>query len=177
MWMILDAMTRLLAPILTFTSEEIWASMTAISNKLASIHLARFPEVNAEYLDEMLAQQWKTLLAVRGEISKALEIARKNKVVGHSLDARIELSAPEKLEALIDSHREDLKALSIVSRFAVVPRKDMKDPYESSEIEGLTISVTRATGSKCQRCWVYDETVGQDPEHSEICSRCMGNIA
>jgi isoleucyl-tRNA synthetase len=177
MWMILDAMTRLLAPILTFTSEEMWTSMRAASSKPVSVHLARFPEVQPDYLDETLAQQWKTLLAVRGEISKALEMARKNRVVGHSLDASIGLSVPEKLEALVDAHREDLKVLSIVSQFALVPRKDMRDPHESSEIEGLAISVTRAAGNKCQRCWVYDETVGQDPEHAEICSRCTGNMA
>jgi isoleucyl-tRNA synthetase len=176
MWITLDAMTRLLAPILTFTSEEVWAAMPAASGRPVSVHLVQFPDVNDDFLNEALAQRWKVLLGVRSEISKAIEMARENKTVGHSLDALVELSAPEKLEMLLRTHQEDLRNLSIISQIAVVPRSNVKDPYESKEIDGLAIAVSKAEGEKCGRCWVYDKTVGGAPDAPELCKRCIANI-
>ncbi len=177
MFIILDTLVRLLAPILTFTAEEIWASMPRYEGKADSVHLTRFPEVNPEYLNEGLKENWKTLISLRGEISRAIETARKNKVVGHPLDARVELYAPDKLRQFMAERREDLKALNIVSQVNILENDNLEDAYESSEFEGLKIGVSKAAGAKCNRCWIYSETVGADTGHPTICGRCIGNLS
>jgi len=177
MEIILETMMRLLAPILTFTAEEVWNAMPTYAGKADSVHLTQFPAVNPAYVDEELGEKWRTLVAVKGEISKAIETARKNKVVGHSLDAAVAVAPPEKLRELITSHREDLKALQIVSQLDVVTREALAaDAYESKEIEGLYVGVAKARGQKCQRCWIYSEDLGKDPEHPAICGRCLTNL-
>jgi isoleucyl-tRNA synthetase len=97
MFLILDAITRMLAPILTFTAEEVWQSLPAGEGKAASVHLTQFPTVNPAWADEKLGDAWKTLIAVRGEISKAMETARKNKVIGHPLDASVTVTVLRQL--------------------------------------------------------------------------------
>ncbi len=175
MYMILDALTRLLAPVLTFTSEELWASLPAYANKEAGVHLAQFPEVRTDTMDEALMDKWTTLLSVKGEISKAIEIARKNKVIGHALDVRVDIAAPEKLLTLLRANAELLKTLNIVSDlgFNVV---DEANAWRSEAIEGLAVGVTKATGQKCQRCWNYSESVGKHADYPEVCERCHKNL-
>ncbi|MBP8985164.1 MAG: isoleucine--tRNA ligase [Syntrophobacterales bacterium] len=177
MYIILDALVRLLAPILTFTADEIWNAMPEYEDKAVSVHLTQFPDVNPEFLNEKIKEAWKTLIAVRGEVSKAIEKARKNKVIGHSLDARVDLYAPEKLRRFLADRREDLKVLNIVSQVNILDRDDLEEPYVSSEIEGLKVGVSKASGAKCQRCWMYSETVGKDAVHTTICDRCLANLS
>ncbi len=177
MEIILDAMARLLAPILTFTAEEVWNAMPTYKGKAESVHLTEFPAVNPAFVDEELGEKWRTLVAVKGEISKAIEAARKSKTVGHSLDAAVAVAPPEKLRELIAGHREDLQALQIVSQLDIVARGDLDaGAYESKEIDGLYVGVTKARGQKCQRCWIYSEDLGKDPEHPAICGRCLANL-
>jgi len=176
MYIILNAMIRLLAPILTFTAEEIWLSLPPYDGKESSVHLTQFPDVNPEFMNADLSQTWNTMIALKGEISKAIEIARKNKVVGHSLDAFVHIAPPEKLRSFLEQHCEDLKTLLILSRIEIVGKEDVTDPYVSSEFEGLTIGVTKAKGKKCDRCWVFSETVGASQEHPTICDRCLTNL-
>ncbi len=176
MYVILDAMTRLLAPVLTFTAEEVWLALPPCAGREASVHLATFPEVNPAYMDAGLAQNWNTMISLRGEIARAIEIARKNKVVGHSLDARVDISPPDKLRTFLEAHSEDLKTLLILSQVNIVEQVDIKDPYVSTEFPGLTVGVTKAAGIKCDRCWVYSETVGLNEEHPAICERCLENL-
>ena len=175
MYTILDTLVRLLAPILTFTAEEIWASLPTSADKAQSVHLTPFPEVKNECRDEKLMEKWNTLISVKSEISKAIEIARKDKVVGHSLDARVEIAAPEKLRALLEENREHLKVLNIISDIGFANRVD-GTPYRSEAFEGLTIGVARAEGKKCQRCWMYSASVGRDSKHGDICDRCADNL-
>jgi isoleucyl-tRNA synthetase len=173
--MILDAMVRLLAPILTFTAEEIWGNLPSYKDKEASVHLAQFPEVRQDRMDKALMEKWDTLIAVKGEISKAIEIARKNKVVGHSLDAMVQIAAPEKLLNLLQANDRNLKTLNIVSGLGFGTGPDGSS-YRSEILEGLEIHISKAEGKKCQRCWMYSESVGKDPEHDDICDRCAGNL-
>ena len=177
MYIILDAMVRLLAPILTFTAEEIWAALRAYEGKEESVHLTQFPEVNPQYVDPELGESWKTMITIRSEIAKAIEIARKNKVLGNSLDASVDISPPADLRPFLEAHREDIMALSIVSQLNIVSRGEIREPCYSSEFDGLIIGVTRARGQKCSRCWVYSESVGQDIEHPDICDRCRQTLA
>jgi isoleucyl-tRNA synthetase len=173
---ILEAMVRLLAPILTFTAEEVWLALPACPDKAESIHLTQFPEVNGALLQPDLAEKWKTLIAVKGEVAKAIETARQNKVLGHSLDAAVAVAAPEKLRPLLEAHQEDLRALLIVSDLCVVDERGIGEAYRSAEIPGLAVVVSRAKGAKCNRCWNHSGTVGANAEHPTLCARCLGNL-
>ncbi len=176
MFTILKAMTRLLAPILTFTAEEVWSALPAWKEKEASIHLTQFPQVNEQFFNVDLGERWKVMIDAKAEISKAIEQARKEKVIGHSLDARITIAAPEKMRALMASHLEDLRALLIVSQLQLAQEKEITKPYKSEEIKGLFVGVEKARGVKCERCWIYEESVGSDAKHPTVCGRCLPNL-
>jgi isoleucyl-tRNA synthetase len=176
MFIILKAMTRLLAPVFTFTAEEIWKSMPAWKEKEASVHLARLPQAQERYSNPSLGDTWKAMIDARAEIAKALEQARKDKVIGHSLDARVSIAAPEKMKNLFESHMEDLRALLIISQLQIVPENQIANPYKSEEIKGLVVGVEKARGEKCERCWVYSESLGKDKNHPKACERCLVNL-
>lgn len=176
MYRILEAMTRLLAPVLTFTAEEIWSAMPAYAGKATSIHLAQFPDVDEACLNPGLGERWKTLIAVKGEISKAIEAARRNKIVGHPLDAAVAVCSPPKLRPLLEAHVEDLRALLIVSQVKLTEADQIVEPFSSAEFEGMIIGVAKAAGLKCNRCWIYSENVGANAAHPAVCERCAGNL-
>ncbi len=176
MFIILKAMTSLLAPILSFTSEEVWAALPVWADKEASVHMAQFPQENAQYFNAELGERWKTMLEAKAEIAKAIEQARKDKVIGHSLDARVSLAPPEKMREFLQNHSEDLRALLIVSQLQLVAELDIVNPYRSEEIKGLTVGVEKARGVKCERCWIYSESVGTDKAHPTVCGRCVTNL-
>ena len=169
-------MTQLLAPILTFTAEEVWAALPARNGKEASVHLTQFPQVNDQYFNADLGERWKAMIDAKAEISKAIEQARKEKVIGHSLDARVTIAAPEKMRSLFAQHLEDLRALLIVSQLRLADEKDIVAPFKSAEIEGLVAGVEKARGGKCERCWIYEESVGSDAKHPTVCGRCLPNL-
>ncbi|MFA4916841.1 MAG: isoleucine--tRNA ligase [Syntrophales bacterium] len=173
MYIILDAMVRLLAPILTFTAEEIWNAMPAYEGKEESVHLAQFPEVTSQYINKEIDECWKKMLAIKSELAKAVEIARKDKVLGRSPEACVDICPPEDLRSFLEAHQDDMRTLSIISQLNIVEKDGINDPYYSSEFEGLIIGVTKAQGDKCTRCWNYSESVGTDTEHPTICDRCL----
>ena len=176
MFTILKAMMQLLAPILTFTAEEIWATLPSWKDKEASIHMTQFPEVNTTYVNAELGERWKVMIDAKAEIAKAVEQARKEKIIGHSLDARISLAPPGEMRGLFKEHLEDLRALLIVSQLQLVDEKEISNPYKSEEIKGLTIGVEKARGDKCERCWIYSESVGSNKQHPVVCDRCLTNL-
>jgi isoleucyl-tRNA synthetase len=176
MFAILKTMTQLLAPILTFTGEEVWAALPGWKGKALSVHLTQFPQVNDQCLNADLGERWKAMIEAKAEIAKAIEEARKEKVIGHSLDARITIAAPEKMRALMAAHLEDLRALLIVSQLQLADEKDIAKPYVSEEIKGLFVGVEKARGVKCERCWIYEESVGSNAQHPTVCSRCLPNL-
>jgi isoleucyl-tRNA synthetase len=163
-----------MAPILAFTAEEIWAHLPAWDGKEASVHLSGFPPARKEWLDEALAGRWERFLQLRGEVTKALELARKNKVIGLALDARVVIMPPASLLSSLREERHLLEDLFIVSQVKVSEETPSEATLESSEIPGLRIRVEPARGSKCARCWKWDETVGADPGHPQACDRCAG---
>jgi isoleucyl-tRNA synthetase len=165
-----------LAPILTFTAEEVWTAMPAWKDKEESIHLTQFPLVIEKYVNAGVGERWKTMIDAKAEIAKAVEQARKEKVIGHSLDARISIAISEKMRALFSSHLEDLRALLIVSQLVLVEEKDIVKPFRSEEIPGLVVGVEKARGVKCERCWIYEESVGSGAEHPTVCGRCVSNL-
>jgi isoleucyl-tRNA synthetase len=176
-YLLLHSMTRLLAPILSFTAEEVWSAMPGSAGKELSVHLAQFPEVTAAHVDAELMERWKTMLSLKAEISKAIESARQNKIIGHSLDVSVHISPPENLRPLLDAHCEDMRALLIVSQVVVTKGEVIKNAYESDEFPGLKVEIKKAPGQKCNRCWMYSLSVGCDPLHPAICDKCLDDIS
>ncbi|MEA3415899.1 MAG: isoleucine--tRNA ligase [Thermodesulfobacteriota bacterium] len=173
---IIDSIARLMAPILSFTAEEIWQYMPDRKDKETSIHLTSLPVVNEELKDEELAKKWGLLLKVRGEVTKALEQARTSKLIGHPLDALVTISANKNLYNDLHPYTADLKSIFIVSQVSLINEESLTGAYESNDIEGLSILIEPATGEKCERCWAHDTSVGTSPEHPTICNRCEENI-
>ena len=175
MYLLLHSMTRLLAPILSFTTEEVWGAMPYYEGKESSVHLTQFPDPS--HGDQELAERWKTMLSIKSEISRAIEMARQNKVIGHPLDASVDIFPPENMRSLLEDYREEMRMLLIVSQVNVVGDGAIAEPYESSEIAGLKIGVRKASGKKCGRCWIYRASVGSDPLHPAVCERCLDNLS
>ena len=168
----LDAIVRLMAPLLPFTSDEIWQYMPERNGRKSNIHLSLLPEVNTAYKDEILAERWELLLKVRGEVTKALETARAQKLIGHALDAAVTISAQGDIYDRLHPFAADLRSLLIVSNATLVADQELEDAFNSEDIDGLRIGVKPALGDKCERCWVHDTTVGSHPEQPTICRRC-----
>jgi len=173
---ILDALVRLMATILSYTAEEVWEHIPGAKKQAESVHLTLFPEVESRYLDKELEERFELLLQVRGEVSKALEISRQNKLIGNSLEAGVTLHGPEKLLSFLRKNEGQLKDLFIVSQVEL-SSSPPSGAYHSPEVEGLGILISRARGKKCQRCWVYDPDVGQSAVHPSICPRCQGALS
>jgi len=159
---ILRGLAGLMAPILSFTSEEVWQFLPGGEHKSESVHLTQFPEVKPEYVDETLNERWERLLEIRALVTKALEEARKEKKIGLSLDAQVHLYLPEKDYSFLQSYEKELKSIFIVSSVSL-----------HREEKGIRIEVDRADGAKCERCWNYDTSVGKDLEHPSACKRCI----
>jgi isoleucyl-tRNA synthetase len=173
---ILTAMMRLMAPVLSFTADEVWGYMKE-SGRLKSVFLADFPKVDTTYLDDALDARWDRILAVRGEAAKVLEGLRRDKKIGHSLDAAVTLYAAPELHELLNNYKKDLAFIFIVSSVSLAKDAEApSDAFASDGIQGLKIAAGPATGIKCGRCWMYSETVGIVKEHPEICGRCAGNL-
>ena len=167
---IVVAMTKLMAPVLSFTAEEIWrilAESVRLDSKTDSVHLAMFPEVDPRWADPKLAQRWDQLLAVRVAVQAALEVQRRDKVIGAPLEARVAIEAQPAQYELLKAYGQDLAAFFIVSDVELI---DLPDVPGSP---GIIISVGKATGTKCERCWNYRQAVGTFPDHPTLCDRCV----
>ncbi len=170
MHQILEAIVRLSAPVLSFTSDEAWRYMPG--EREESVHLAEFPRLMPENREDALVERWDRIIKVRAEVSKALEQARVQKVIGHSLDAMVAIAAPSELLAFLRDYAGELKSIFIVSKVELAESLE-GECYAAEGIPGLQIRVTAAPGAKCERCWCYDEEIGQDAEHPTICPKCL----
>ncbi len=168
---ILISLTRLIAPILSFTAEEIWKYIPF--KKEESVFLTEFPDVNYEFLDIELQKRWERLIEIRDEVNKALEIKRKERFIGNSLEAKVTLYVYENLYEFLERYDDFLSTLFIVSSARILKDANIpKEAYMSSEIDGLSILIERADGKKCERCWNWSIDVGKYPDHPDVCKRC-----
>ena len=177
LYTILNTTARLMAPILPFTADEIWQYMPVRSGKESNIHLSLLPEVNPSFKDEALAVRWEFLLKVRGEVTRALEEARTQKLIGHPLDAAVTISARAAAFDALQPLAADLRSLLIVSKAVLLKDEALDGAFRSAEIEDLLIKVAPAPGDKCERCWEHDTTVGTHSEQPAICERCRDALA
>jgi isoleucyl-tRNA synthetase len=168
---LLQAITRLMAPILTFTAEEVWLAMPETwrpEAERASVLLGRFPKPPDALKDDRLAARWDRLRLLRDEVAKALEAARQAKTIGSSLEAAVVLQVDLETRQLLASYEAHLPSFFIVSTvtLAAPVAKGGKD-------QPIHVTVSRAPGAKCIRCWRYDAAVGQAADHPELCARCV----
>ena len=177
LYIVLETIAKLMAPILPFTSDEIWRFMPAKNGRESSIHLALLPDINPAFKDDALFQRWEFLLKIRSEATKALEAARAKKLIGHPLDASVTISVKGEMYDTLQPYADKLRSLLIVSQACLVKDEVLNDAIQSEEIEGMHIRVEPAPGEKCERCWVHDTSVGSDPEQATICNRCRHSLA
>jgi isoleucyl-tRNA synthetase len=171
MYRIGHALVRLLAPLLAFTTEEVWSYLPKTEGEPDSVHVALFPEpgeITAGLPADALARrpEWVQLMDVRREVLAALELARQKKEIGSGLEAKVTLSASGAVADLLQLHRADLPDLFIVSQVEIAPGG-----------ETLSVAVERAEGAKCDRCWKYTTDVGSRPDiHPSICAECADEV-
>ncbi len=171
---ILMTLCRLMAPILSFTAEEVWQHLPAAARETESIHLAKFPSTESRYLDSDLASRWERLLAVREEVARTLEMARKERQIGSSLEAEVKLYARGRLMEFLRGYLQDLPMVFIVSGVTLAELPENRSGILWSQtVEDLGVKVVQATGQKCERCWNYRPSVGQDAHHPTLCDRCV----
>jgi isoleucyl-tRNA synthetase len=177
MYEILSVLVRLLVPVLTFTTEEIWRHMPGDRGGHVSVQLTDMPEAEEKYIDDELDRKWERLLAVRGEVTKVLEAARRDKVIGNSLEAAVDLFAGSDLNGFLGNQLSELPNVFIVSGVTLASLEDAPPGAQGNDaIPELVISVRPAGGEKCERCWMYHEGVGADTEHQTLCPRCAAVV-
>ncbi|GAB2702734.1 isoleucine--tRNA ligase [Paenibacillus thermoaerophilus] len=164
------AITKLIAPIIPHTADEVWRHTPAV--QLPSVHLAEFPQADQSAYDETLEKKWSRFLEVRDEIMKALEGARKDKRINSNLGAKVELF-PESAETFeLLNGMDRLDQLLIVSQVALVSPGAAAVPEDAVKLDGIAVRVTPAEGGKCERCWVVLPEVGKHGHHEDVCPRC-----
>jgi isoleucyl-tRNA synthetase len=171
-WRISEAMVRLLAPILSFTCEEVWQHLPKMPDRVPSVHLAEFPtaadvfgpaEIPQE--DSQQQQDWTTLLAVREQAMKALEEERNSKRIGKSLEAQLTITAADPAYTVLARYQDQLRYLFIVSAVKLVSGA-------GNGAGSVQVEVRKADGAKCERCWNYSTHVGDDKTYPTVCERC-----
>ena len=159
---IIYGMAKLMAPIFVFTAEEIWENIT-FKDKEESVHLASFPVSDSKKIDDNLENRWEKIIEIRDIVDIELEKARKDKKIGLSLDARVELYLPDKLYETFKDMEKNFKHIFIVSQV------ELKKGDKKGEI---IAKVDKAQGEKCPRCWNYDPSVTISSYEPRICKRC-----
>ena len=162
---------------LSFTAEEIWKVLGKTGKQEESVFLAQWPEVDEKLLQIELEKKWDKLLLVRKDVLKALEIQRKDGLIGNALQAQVDLHTADKfLYDYLSQNKEKLEMLFIVSKVNIF--LDKKQSYEENAFQGeevpeLYVIIKVAPGLKCERCWNYSETVGKDNRYPNVCARCI----
>ena len=161
MYEILSSLVRIIAPMTSYTAEEIWKYMPHKENENSeSIMLEYWPKTNDKYENKELEEKWNKIIKVKDEAAKALEVARAEKVIGHSLNAKVIINADKENYEFLKGKEELLQEVFIVSG------------VEVNEAKEFSVEVKTADGEKCERCWMYSTTVGEDKENPTICHKC-----
>ena len=173
MYKILSAVTRLIAPIMSFTADEIWGYIPhSSSDNAKSVFLNDMPEKSGIKIDDEFTAKWDLIAELREDVKKALEIKRADKVIGKSLEADVILYADGKLKEAISKFVNELPEIFIVSK---VELKDGEGEFKG-ELDSVTVDVIKATGEKCERCWKFSNSVGTHNDHPTLCDRCHSVI-
>lgn len=169
-YLLADSLARLIAPIMPFTAEEIWEKTPHSEARPESIHLALFPHPTLDWLNPDEERNWQRLCKLRDVVLKGIEIVRGEGLIGNSLEAKVNLEVTDpELRGLLEKYRDDLPTLFICSQVELSPLS--RYTYQDEGL-GLNVLVERAQGKKCDRCWNYSPTVGEDSGFPGVCARC-----
>jgi isoleucyl-tRNA synthetase len=175
MYKVIDSLVRLVSPILPYTADEIWDYMPHKDGDDTDNIV--FNSLNDEQhidIDENFVSKWDKIQVLRSEAQKALEIARTKKVIGKALEAAVEISCGGDLYNFINSVKDELKTVFIVSEVNL--NEGNNGDYKAERIENLYLTIYKAKGEKCERCWTHSKTVGENNNHKTLCSRCVSVI-
>lgn len=173
---IAEALVRWMAPVMSFTAQELWESMPGERSEFV------FTEVWYQGFEDMPASTqfddafWQQVLSVKTAVNKAIEVARKDGVLGGSLEADVTVYAQEALANNLNQLEDELRFVLITSAAKVVSVKGKPDDTMDTEVEGLWLNLAPSKGQKCVRCWHYRTDVGQHDAHPELCGRCVENV-
>ncbi|KKB42288.1 Isoleucyl-tRNA synthetase [Bacillus thermotolerans] len=168
------ALTKILSPILSHTTDEVWAYIPGVEEE--SVQLTDMPEPKEMPEAEALKEKWTKFMKLRDDVLKALEEARNEKVIGKSLTAKVTLYADEETKALLKSIEEDVKQLLIISGFE--QGGSLADaPEHALKFEHAAVVVEKAEGETCERCWIVSTDVGENDAHPTLCSRCADVVS
>ena len=173
MYRILVALDKIIAPILCFTSQEIWDFMPKTEGMNKYVVFEDMPKAGQYAADDAFKAKWAQLIAVRDEVKKVLEQARAEKTIGASLEAAVTLYCNDAVYDLLNSiPMDELADLMIVSQVELVKGEG----GAASAVEGLGVAAAHATGDKCERCWKYSADIGTHPAHPTLCARCASVV-
>ncbi len=171
-YQILTTLNVLLAPILSFTMEEVYSYIPEREEE--SVFFEEFPAI-CDKIDRNLISRWEKLLKVKELVNKALEVARDEKLIGHSLEAKVRVYAEKEMYDFLKEYESQLPFIFITSQAELIPYEEVEGAVVDSEIvKGVAVKVEKAEGRKCERCWMYSKTVGKDKEFPDVCERCAG---
>jgi isoleucyl-tRNA synthetase len=169
MFIIVDGLARLLAPVLSVTMDELWRMLPG--SREESVHMALFPRDLEQWKDAALLERWSALVAVRDQVNLQLEEKRKDKTIAANLSARVAIEAAGDTAKLLRDYRDFLPTLFGVSEV------ELKADSRELKAESVAVAVDRATGTKCERCWRYVPSVSTEPDRQGLCSRCVEALA
>jgi len=173
MYKVLSAISRLVAPILSFTADEVWSYIPHSSkDNTNSIFLNSMPEKSGISVSEKFKDKWNLIYELRDEAKKALEIKRNEKIIGKSLEADLEIYTNGDMFDKINAVVSLLPEIFIVSRVEVLKG----DGEFKGDMDGVSMTVKKASGEKCERCWIYSDDIGDDPDHPTLCARCASVV-
>ena len=182
LWLILDTMTKIMAPILCFTCDEIWQAMPHRSgDDVRNVVLNEMNQPFTDYaLDEAAMEKWSTVEKLRDDVNAVLEAARAEKKIGKALEAHVALHAGDDAAAaaLVQVMGLNLAELFIVSdcQISNAEPDGAATVGQGASFPGLTVEIREATGEKCERCWMHSPTVGADADHPTLCARCAAVV-
>lgn len=175
---IAQALVRWMAPIMSFTADEIWNYLPGEHDQYVFTSEWYEGLFGLEADEQMGNDFWDTLLTIRGEVNKVIEQARADKVLGGSLEAAVTLYADNELAAKLNSLGDELRFVLLTSEANVADYAAAgADAQQSEDLKGLKVALRKADGEKCPRCWHYTTDIGQVAEHAEVCGRCVSNVA
>lgn len=176
MFHILEMLSRMIAPILSYTADEVWQSIPG--QRADSVFLSDFDESGDLYPEstQFPDESWQTLMSVKTAVNKELESKRADKTVGSGLSAEVDIYCDAELSELLNRLESELRFVMIVSRATVNTLDEATEAAVETEIPGLKLAVSASAHNKCERCWHHREDVGQHAEHPDICHRCVENI-
>ncbi|MGE5532079.1 MAG: isoleucine--tRNA ligase, partial [Bacteroidota bacterium] len=174
LWEILKALVKITAPVLTYTSEEVWQHCRKLDESLPqSVQMADWPAPPAEWNPEGLAERWEMFMQMREQALLALEAIKASGEAENPLEATLDIYCSEAVMNALAGMQDQLPALLIVSQVSLHPAEEAPEALGAS---GVVVVAKRNPGEKCERCWMRLESVGKDPEHGTLCARCAANV-